>query len=881
MSDDITPDMLIRQARDPDNVTPDMLIEQAKENDDYIAELVEASKPSPDYSFFAKNLARTAGAVVDLANIPVGAEEPYGGSKNIERFLKAIGWRLPREDETPITYGGHIAGGGGDVLGAVIPATTLTRIVSRTGGTAGKIAKEMMRTTTEKPLRSLGYELAAGVGMGTGGYLARENFGDDPTAVAIGELLGGLAIPLLPTVAKNTPAGRVVRYGADRLKRDRKLREDLMPWAETGARPRAQDRLVSQTADLPRAMGEFEKPSVGQLSPAQRTGDRGLLALEKAVRKKNPQLDDVFAEQIDRSQDLLEQAIRDISTGDVADAVLFVESRRLRLMNALANRSRQAGRAAQERIARLTPDKQRADASKIVRQEIESALDDARLQETRLYSDVDNSVVVPLDATKENWKKTLLDRDPASDPADLPGFVKQWLGDSINNKTGDLKRGKWRKKTEAPIKTLTTLRSRINREVRAERALDAPNRNKIRILDELQEAILEDIGTVEAGENLKLAHQFSRELNDRFTRDAVGNLLGYEKAGGVRVPPESTLEAILPKSGGTTASVDLDQVVKAAKNDFASLPDDARVALQRNPAKTNAAIEDFLIDRFRRAAIRDGEVRAPAANTWIDNNREILDQFPAVRTRIQSAMRSQEEATRLAGSVERGTRRLKNPKYAATQRFVTAPDDAEIAVLIKSKNRVKSTREILRQVRKDKTGDALKGLKAGALEHVVTNGVEASLKDPKTLSVVKEILSPDEFKRLTQLRNELRKLDLARHARPTESGIISDVPSAMLDITGRVGSAQIGRVVAGRLGGGTVQTPGIFSGKARKFLESMTNDKAEQLLIRSMVEDPALFKALMTEEQRLARSPELQRVLNLRLNAFLAGPGATLLEEDE
>jgi hypothetical protein len=88
----------------------------------------------------------------------------------------------------------------------------------------------------------------------------------------------------------------------------------------------------------------------------------------------------------------------------------------------------------------------------------------------------------------------------------------------------------------------------------------------------------------------------------------------------------------------------------------------------------------------------------------------------------------------------------------------------------------------------------------------------------------------------------------------------------MVSLVARLLAAQTGRVVASRMGGGTVQTPGIFVGKAREVLERLSVDPAARL-VADAVQDATLFRALMTRTRRPEQAARVRR----RLDAWLAG----------
>lgn len=814
--------------------------------------IMSAARGPSDLSFLQRGIARAAGAPVDLVNdllgiINLSSQEPFGGSRSIGRGFEALGFETPQQP--PTTLGGRVAQGVGDVGGALIPFGAAANLAARGTGMAAQAGQDIMRTLAGKPLRSFAAEISAGVGSGAGGFTAQRLFGEDnEAAIATGELLGGAGLPMaLSALARFSPVGLAVRTA----------RETFVPFTEAGAFPRAQDRLRGVTGDPERALAALEGPNIGGLTPAQRTGQAGPLSLEQAVRQKNAQLDENFRVRLDQSQALLEQAMREIAPGNLENTRAFMESRRGRLLSAMDARLRQAGQAVQSRLARLKPDVRRAQSSVIVRDEIEKALEAAREQESRLYGRIDEAVTTNPQRTRDFWKETLAARDPTvDDPEDLPGFVREILGSKINQ-DGNVVGGTLK---QAPsVTALQKLRSRILRESRAERAKDAPNRNKLRILSDLQETVLEDLEATPAGDDLTAALEFSRDLNDRFTSGAVGRMLGFERRGGPQISPEATLEQIIPRGGGPQAGQNVEQVLSAA----------------RESGITNEALEQFMLDRFNRSAITEGQLSTRSAEGFLKANEEVLNRFPRVREGIQEAIREQQSFGRTEGAIARARRRIRNQNISTTERFLGAPLGSEFQRIARAQNPAKSAAELVRQAKKDETGQALSGLKSGFLEFIMEGGIERSLSDGRVNAIANRVLSGNELIRLQRLRTELGRVAAARTARPAREGVIHDLPNQALSVVARVTGAQLGRGVAQATGGGTVQTPGIFSGQAKRFIEGLTNDKAEQLLIRALVEDEKLFRQLMTEP-----TVSNQRKLDQRLNAFLAGPAAELMEED-
>lgn len=813
-----------------------------------------ASRPE---SFIQQGIARAAGAPVDLINgllglVGLGSEEPIGGRASLESGFRSVGVPTPRPGEEPQTLAGHIARGVGDVAGGLATLGPMTQAAASAGR---PVAQNIAGTFARQPVASTAAEVASGVGSGTGGFVAKKLFGEDDTlAVAMGEMLGGLS----PIGAKYTPTGIAIR-GTSALAKGgaRKAKEALVPFTDTGARPRAADRLQSVTGDRERALTELGGPNPGGLSPAQRTGQTGPLSLEAAVRAKNAQLDERFRIQLDESEARLKQGIQDIGGGEPGVARSFLEKRRDQRLALFDARLRQAGAAVRQRLEGMIPSQRRDQASTVVREEIEQSLSDARVAESNVWGRIPDGVTSPMSEARSTWDNVLSGRDVVDDPEDIPGFLYEFLG----------KQGKPGSLGERPsAKSVHRLRSRVLAEARKERAQDAPNRNKLRILSDIGEALMTDLISIDdGGSAYEEAIEFSRVLNDTYTRGAVGKVLGYERRGGVQVAPESTLEGIIPKAGSPAAGRDVEQVLQAVKESGTS----------------QQAIKDFMLDRFQRAAVTaEGDVNVGAAQRFLANNQEVLDKFPSVRREVELLVRDARSTERLGQSVARARGKLTNQNVSATARFLNAPLGDEMRRVIKAPNPRRAAAELVRQVRKDDTGQALKGLKTALVDFLLEGDLNKALGNPRVNAVVSEILDSGAKQRLQTLRRELDKVGLARSTRAAKEGVISDTPNAILTMIGRVTGAQSGQAVARMTGGGTVQTPGIFSGAARRHIEKLTNDRASVLLERALVEDPALFTALMADPKTEKALTLAQKNLNTRLNAFLAGPGSEMLEDE-
>ncbi len=836
------------------------------------------SQPSttepPQFGFLNRAIASSFGAPVDLANfglnlMGLGTDRPILGSRNIEELLGGApatqfrpgfsGIEFPAEGQQPTTTGQFIQRGIGETAGALVPLAGLTGLMAKgTNQLAAPIARTMMEGTTKAPIITSAADIASGVTSGLGAQGAIRAFPDNDTAEALGSLAGGLVpaglagVPRIGLrVTEAVPGSSTVIRGT---------RAAITPFTKAGGLIRAERRAQSLVADPRAVAGRLgDEEFIADLSPAQRTGETRLLALERAVLDKDVALESEFAEQTVQATQQLRDELSRIASGSVHDTRSFLQKRRDRLANALDIRAKQAAAEAQRRIAQLSPERRATESSVIVRDEIEGALGAARTQENALWGDVPQDITVPTDAARQSYNgfRGQLSR---AQQEDIPAIAKRFLGD-----------GKEAFMPQETVKEMHGLYSKLREDARIARA---DNKfNTARVADGIADAILDDLSSAtDVGEAFDLARLFSFELNERFTRGAVGRVLGRQKSGGKGVDPQLTLQTTVGR-GGDRGSVEALEVLRAA------------------PA-AQSEMGQFIMGQFQQAAVKNGQLNPQLARQFVAKS-NFLDNFPQLRTAMLRAAGAQEQALRTGARGERITKSLRATNQSAAGEFLGARPGEEISRIIRLRDPRSGARELRRQVRKDPSGKALAGLKTAAIDHIILKsetgsfdpsgnkiisgvGMKATLVDKPTMSALAQILDINEIGRLSRVSRELTLIEKSRGRLPDIGGVISDVPSSILNVLVRVLSAQQGRVVAQRLGGGTVQTPGIFSTRAREILTNLTNDTARELLVEG-VKDKRLFSALLAPRATFAQQKEAGR----RFNAWLAGPGQRFAESLE
>lgn len=829
--------------------------------------------------FLNRSIATSLGLPVDMVNsvlrmagVPV-SDQPFGGPASIEagmaRAGRAVGVPMvPEIGATPQTPGEYVAAGIGSAVGMLNPVTAGARLAARIGGPlVSRVGQTISGGTVAAPLTTAGTEVAAGAGGGAGRYIAEQNFpGNEPVA-QLAELTGGLTggvVAQAPSLLAQTPVATAVGSAV----------RSVLP---SGARGRATERLSSLVEDPYAASRAAVQPTISDLTPAQRTGEAGLLDLERAVAAENPAIARELRERAAAAQATLLAEARALG-GDPTQTRAFLEDRVTRLTTALNTRVAQAQTEANRRIAALEPGSSAADASRIAREEFDKAFEAARRQENALWQALPQDLKIDTAPLFERFQ-ALVDATPRTQRHNIPEYARRFLGQAtgegedeatalIRQLQPDLlppAPQSARLGATATPAELQGLRSELLEVQRAARK--AGRRNEARIAGQIADDVLDTMNSLpETGGPYDAARNYSRQVNEMFREGGAGALARRTGAGEEAVAPELTLETLL-RSGGPRADL-------AAR--------DLLVATGNSP-ETRAAIENYLTQSFRNTAISgEGRLKPEPATNWMRRNAALLDRFPEVRNQLAEAVSAQGRAETLTArqtNVERGLlqrgdsrveRLLDQRPESAVARFLNAAPGKEVDRVFAADDPAALAASLRRSVERDQTGQALAGLRGSFIDNLfararqttpdgpVFNGsaIMDALDDPKQVAALGQVFDAPAMARLRQIGTELTALERARGA-SARGGVIEDIPSKALDL--------VSRFVAARTVSGLAESA-IATGAMRKFLQTMTTDRAQRLL-SDAVTNPELFSTLMSP----ISTPSQQDKAVRRLQSFLTG----------
>lgn len=796
-------------------------------------------------------IVRTLGFPSDAINAVLGLDPSRSaiGSQGLQRGLAALNAAPPPGEEGEDFLSRTAQNVGSAALPFGGAAAAGARIAASGAPAVGGLAKAAL-TTLRHPIAAGAVELGGAAGAAGGGLLAERMAPDAPAARMVGELIGGMTGSGLTQALPRVSPMAIAARGVQAARR-------AAPFTGTGARARAARRLQSLVEDPQAAAARLEADDVlPGVSPAQRSGEPGLVALEREVGKKNLEI----GGQLDRAQAATTASVREglRFSGRPKAARRFLED----LVDEAATRAR-------ERLERLRPGGSVRDASVAARGAIDDAFGKAKVVETDLWGKVPQDVPVSLDRARNVLRTALSERTVADDPRDIPRFVTGLLGELDD--AGELGIGKLG--TQAELRAAHTLRSRVGRAAAAERAKDAPNRRQIRILSNLEAALLDDMAETDAGPALTEAIDFSRHLNERFRRGIVGEILGFEQTGEGRIAPESTLERALGRRG---------EAQGVATRELGA-------AAGTEPGLSES-IRDFIRGRFQDEVVdpRTGRVNPGAAERFRQANRALLEEYPELRNLIDEAGQGQRRVDVMLGETAPGSQSASRRWKTATATYLEAPIEQEVGRVLRMQDPGRAMRALVREVQADQSGEALRGLKAAFGEHLI-KGAEtgADLADATPVlagtrmrrllsehrTAAEALYSPEELRRLEKIVRTLERQDTARGRVPDiGGGVIKDMPSRLVDLVAGTLGARHGAKLGAGTSGASLLTAHFGAQRARELLEKLTNDQARDLLVGA-VTDEKLMAALLRDQTKI---PSTRRAADFRvLRAYLGVPAST------
>lgn len=782
-----------------------------------------------------RGVAEGAGSLVDLINLPFGFEEPVGGSQWLQRKGEEAG--VIEKEKYPF------AGKVGKTVGVGAPFFGAGGVAARTSATGGKYLGPILESYRQTPVYNAVAEFMTGLSAGVGGGVAEQLFPESDTAEMVGELTGGFASPWM----WGKPVASWLSKG---------VRKSVGPMMPGGAERRAAkqvQQLTGQPAeDLARKLKTTATQRKYDLTPAQELQDPNLLRLEAAFKRANTGVADDLAQRRMTNREQLKTDFQDIVKGSPEDTTAFLDTR-IKAAQAEADKiSNRAIARASESLNELPIDADLEAQSSVVRNQIEKAYRVARTKEEEIWNALDQNAPVGTTNLHETYSDIKTNRLTKAQQSDMPDVIEKHLNPDAkrNVRYGD----------EESLREIKSFRTKLLEESRREAAQDAPDRNKLAILNEMQNAALKDLEASNAAGPLQAARAYSRELNRQFTEGIIGKVRGYERAGGARVPSEETLMNIIKR--GPSGAVRYDALLDAVQGD----------------KKAVKGVENYLGRLFYESAVdSSGKVTPSAANRFLNNYGPVLKRLPGLKDKITSVKSAQEFADRISKRMDLRKRGITDVSRSRAALYVGTDPGKAVRRIFTRRNPDKAMRQLVMQVKKDPTGKALRGLKADILDEMYRAGIRKAgdttyisgnkMEDflKKNITTLEEAFDEQELLRIRYLAHKAKQIENAAISGKGLEELLEEMPDVMTDLVMRIVGANIGGSgLVSKASGASLVAAGATSRALRKITNRIPMKKTRDVLAEALL-DKDKMRQLLTK----VPSPKAAEDLRRRMNSWL------------
>ncbi len=758
------------------------------------------------------------GDIANAASKGLGFDPKFAGSEDFRRMGANLGITNVEDPDTPAGKAGEFTALGMQFLTPFIKTaqtafkagTLATSTTSTTKNVVKKIGEPFMLT----PKTAIALEIAASGTSGVGAFYGGQEFG--PT----GELIGGLAAGLpVYSIQSLYSAGR--QY----------VTKSLFPYTGRGGAIKAADVLKSQSetsnvVENIETAGKGVLPDSG-LSPAKLSGDKHLIALEKEVLKDNPALQHDFALQEARTNELARIELEKLGSDiPIERTQAYLKGRVERLTALLDVKVEKSLADAAESLAKIeTPAMSRSAANVVVRKKIQSALNSARDAEKEVWSKVDNRIIVPVQNARATHEEYLRGRAKTADQNEMPSYVEEFLGRI--DKKGNYKKGSLG--DSESVQDIHGLYSRLGKDIREESAKEAPDWNKVRVMGELRDSVLDDIDVGET--SIKTAIDFSREMNKRFSGGALDIIMGSKKTG-PRVSPELTLESSI--GVGPKGADSIKKVLEAAP-------------------ESKGEIETYLKSVIGNSSFINtkGQVNIPLAEKFMRTSEEILNIFPELKAQLRNSIEMAKKSKIISTSAEKRKGQI---SASTANEIAKLKPGTVVGHVLKMPNPETEMAKIYKQA--DSEGrSAIKGnIIEFLLERSKTGQVgetrERIISGQKLLEAWdknKKIFSPafnkEESQRIEKIINTL-KLNEPQKGLPSVEGALDPTPNKILNFVIGTVAARTGAKLGSGTSGASLRTASKTSQVAQDLINKFDVGMAKKILTDA-VSDEELFKSLM------------------------------------
>jgi prefoldin subunit 5 len=425
-----------------------------------------------------------------------------------------------------------------------------------------------------------------------------------------------------------------------------------------------------------------------------------------------------------------------------------------------------------------------------------------------------------------------------------------------------------------------------------------------RMFSMLAESILDDFSQLNT-KAYDRARQFSRSLNDNFTRSYARDITAVTKAGAERIPPEVLVSRMFGRDSDLTFArmEQIEDAVGLFGRQYDALTQQlaqlrsikapsSQIAIVRQQLKdmeplAKASKERVIsvtdaMERVLRMAMTDptivnlqtGRVNQAALANWMARNQNILDKFGSLKNDLTNALDAETAFAALKDPNSAAARQLRNQEAFASVLVGGEKPTAAVSDILASRTPVAGVRQLIEVVNRagPNRQSALDGLKSSILEWAYTKaggtGNQFSVKafddnlfrplapgQPSIINVLRTqgLMTADEVKNLRRLLIPMRRIEEAKGNRAFLENVMAG---------GNPLDAFAVRFLALHLGSnaipsgpGSLAAASAVSNTAQQLFNQMPRLNALAAL-KEAAADPKVMAALLrkgrTDEEKLA-----------------------------
>jgi len=711
-------------------------------------------------------------------------------------------------------------------------------------GVVEGVSQRIAAPFQQAPKLALAGELAGSGAAGIGAYYGGKEFGD--TGEMIGGLIGG-------------PLGQLSLMATPRL--SALAKRQLFPYSPEGGKMKAGQRIrsLAETEEVAKNIDKAATETLpnSNIPPAKLSGDRQLINLQNRVLEDDPALAHEFLLEETRINTMARDELKSLGNQvPIEKTQAYLAGRVERISGLIDRRVDLALKNASNATENLNPVSRRKIINVEVNREIQKAMSDARAVEKEAWSKVPFDTKTKITDTTFAYKDLLDERTVASDTSEIPKYVETLLG---KMEKGKFVQGKLDSVQE--VKVMQDFRSRLLNSIREEKAKDAVNWNKVRILDDLQEAVLNDMAKPEAT-GIEEAIAVSRKLNEKFKGGVMSVIFGNERTGG-RIAPEVALESI---NSGPKAAVEIQRVIDASPESYGKMEDLIKLKI----ASESAGI------------VKNGRINVDKAKKYLDRNEDVFDIFPDLKSQMEKAIGLEERAI---GISKRAKLKQGQLAKSSAARIASVKPGIVFKTILESPYPEREMKKLWSQ--SNPTGK--RGLVNDAVNHLLKKSriskfdeseVSTPLLSGKKLSnewdqnkgIYNQIFTKAERHRIKLIENTLKKNDkLTDMPGPLEN--VVDPGNKVLRWVAGLHATRIGAQLGGS-SGASLKTASMASKVSNQLIDALDTAKATDF-IKAAIQDPELFKVLMADTTKL---PEISRAWKI-FQGWMVGTAVDSLEE--